>query len=137
MVAVMIADYMSCKKMASLWLPVLIQMAFIYGFSAQPAGSPALEMFPVPAGMGHFIGYAILGLFLYRAFNGGLYRWSRGAAEKTLLVGVVYAVSDELHQLFVPGREASISDFVIDALGLSGVLLVVWVISRIKVSDRC
>jgi VanZ family protein len=41
-----------------------------------------------------------------------------------LFISVVYAVSDEIHQLFVPGRVFSIKDIIIDSLGsLSSILI--------------
>lgn len=112
--------------MVSIWVPVLIQMGLIFYFSSQPSGSPALERFPFSPGIGHLVGYAILGVLLYRAFNGGLSGWSTKAAGHVLIVGVVYAVSDEVHQLFVTGREASLLDIVIDILGILAALLMVW-----------
>jgi VanZ family protein len=39
--------------------------------------------------------------------------------------GLLYAVSDELHQLFVPGREATLLDLGFDALGILILLLLV------------
>jgi VanZ family protein len=38
---------------------------------------------------------------------------------------LVYAISDELHQLFVPGRQCSFVDFVIDAAALIFALVVI------------
>ncbi len=102
----------------SLWIPVLIQMGLIFYFSSQPGGSPTLDKFPLPAGLGHFLGYGLLGLLLYRALNNGFTRWSIIAARNAFIIGLLYAVSDEFHQLFVPGREASIFDVLIDTAGL-------------------
>lgn len=52
------------------------------------------------------------------------------------LVGTIYAISDELHQSFVPGRSAQIIDVVIDSegnlLGLLGILLIIMLIKRYK-----
>ena len=110
-----------------LWLPVAVQMGLIFYFSAQPKGSPALESSPLPAGLGHLVGYAILGFLLYRAFNGGINGWSNPAGWKSFIVGLLYAVSDEIHQLYVPGREASVTDVGIDAAGLLLALTVIWV----------
>ncbi len=104
-------------ELFSLWAPVLAQMALIYYFSAQPAGSAVLESFPLPAGLGHLGGYGLLGLLLYRAFNRGLRGWSFLAARNSLLVAVLYAISDEVHQLFVPGRQATLTDVAIDTAG--------------------
>lgn len=36
----------------------------------------------------------------------------------TLFVGLIFAASDEIHQSFVPGRTASIYDFIADAIGI-------------------
>ena len=33
------------------------------------------------------------------------------------VLSVIYAVTDEIHQIFVPGREGKISDVVIDSSG--------------------
>ena len=42
----------------------------------------------------------------------------------SLAIGVIYAVSDEIHQYFVPGRSMQISDIVIDSFGvLSGIFV--------------
>lgn len=43
----------------------------------------------------------------------------------SLITGIVYASSDEIHQLFIPGRSAMITDVMIDTLGvLVGILLI-------------
>ncbi len=110
-----------------MWGPVLLQMALIFFFSAQPKGSPVLEGFPLPSGVGHFVGYFILGLLLYRVFNGGMAGWSLRAGIYSFVIGLVYAVSDELHQLFVSGRECSGADIVIDGAALVAAMVGVWV----------
>ena len=52
--------------------------------------------------------------------------------------GILYAASDEFHQLFVPGRSGQITDVLIDSGGLlAGILLVVLIKSfYIKQSRR-
>ena len=55
---------------------------------------------------------------------GGALAWGRvsgsGRPSPWLLlgVGILYAVSDEWHQSFVPGRDPSASDVAADAVGL-------------------
>jgi VanZ family protein len=67
---------------------------------------------------GHLIEYFILGLLLFWAFCGGSnaswkWRWSLFA-----IIGVVlWAVSDEWHQSFVPTRAGSVVDVGIDTAG--------------------
>jgi VanZ family protein len=70
----------------------------------------------------HAAEYAVLGALLARALR------NPGVAA---LAGVLYAVSDELHQAFVPGRMGSPLDVAIDAVGvLAGVL--VWERTRAR-----
>ncbi len=47
----------------------------------------------------------------------------------TIVLGCLYAASDEIHQMFVPNRSPSFSDFFADAMGLllSQVAMVLWV----------
>ena len=79
----------------------------------------------------HAVVYAILAVLLLRAFK----NW-RGAAEKyiifTLWTGSLYGVSDEIHQLFVPGRSADLLDVAADILGI----VIVVVIERIVENQR-
>ena len=124
--------------LTGLWLPVVIQMALIFYFSSQPSGSPALERFPLPAGIGHLGGYGLLALLLYRAFNRGFLGWSLKPGIYTFLVAFSYGITDEIHQSFVPGRQALVSDVFINAAGIVLALIVVrfiingWVYKRIS-----
>ena len=53
--------------------------------------------------------------------------------ETSLIVGVIYAVSDEIHQIFIPDRTASIIDVGIDSCGvLVGSLIVFLIFNVIK-----
>ena len=68
--------------------------------------------------IGHFAMFAVLGLFLCRGMHavGGLRRYYLLAA---LLIGGCFAGSDELHQFFVSGRNASVGDWIADLAGLT------------------
>lgn len=98
------------------WLPAIAQMAVIFAASSIP------DLGPMPGGIsdksGHSIGYAILGALLLRALARA--RWP-GVTWKTVLLAIViatvYAVSDELHQWFVPGRSPDVLDVVADMTG--------------------
>lgn len=81
----------------------------------------------------HMTEYAILGIL----FLGAIYMHER---RKTILYSwmatVVYAATDEIHQLFVPGRDGKITDVIIDSIGaILGIIFVYMVINwrrRIK-----
>ena len=66
----------------------------------------------------HFIEYGVLGVLLMLAL---LKLETDHAAAKLLvaviLIGVIYGVTDEIHQIFVPGRVFSLLDMVFDGLG--------------------
>src|SRR5690606_6415601 len=65
--------------------------------------------------LAHFSIYFILGALVYRALI------KSGYDKKTCLVSflicVAYAISDEFHQLFVPGRGCQAKDVLIDSAG--------------------
>jgi VanZ family protein len=50
----------------------------------------------------------------------------------TLLIGSCYGIFDELHQLFIPGRDCDFFDFTADFSGL--VLAVIFIILLLKVN---
>ncbi|GGA65182.1 VanZ family protein [Ornithinibacillus halotolerans] len=64
----------------------------------------------------HFFIYLILGILTINLFNCiGLHKVK--ALVFSIIFCVLYAISDEIHQLFVPGRGAQIKDIVIDSAG--------------------
>lgn len=67
---------------------------------------------------GHFTEYAILALLAARAFRTSSRELLRARwFWVSLLLIVVYSLSDEFHQSFYPSRTASIYDSIIDSLG--------------------
>jgi glutaredoxin len=77
----------------------------------------------------HLLAYAILSALTCRALGGGLHRPLQvRAAFFGALASVIYGVSDEFHQAFVPGRDSSIGDLASDAAGAAlaaGILIAV------------
>ena len=78
----------------------------------------------------HFIEYMILGFFVFNVLM--LYYRIKQASIITIVFIFLYACSDEIHQLFVPGREGAMRDVFIDTCG--GIVLVAirLIILRIK-----
>lgn len=76
----------------------------------------------------HIIEYSILGYLIARAAYFSGIRWVYlSYFWVTLSFGVLYAASDEWHQLHVPGRYASPFDVLADAVGI---LLGLYIFSR-------
>ena len=93
------------------WLPVVAWAALIFAFSSVPDLGTGLGGWDlVLRKLAHATEYAVLGALLVRA-----------TARPGLAfgIGVLYAVSDEAHQLFVPGRHGSPIDVAIDAVGVA------------------
>ncbi|MHB1314480.1 MAG: VanZ family protein [Christensenellales bacterium] len=72
----------------------------------------------------HFLAYTILGVLCMCALQKHPQK-NKARFLSAVLLCAVYAASDELHQLFVPGRSAQVADVGIDTLGaLFGISLV-------------
>ncbi len=101
---------------ARLWLPVLAWAALIFALSSVPDLGTGLGGWDtLLRKIAHAGEYAVLGALLVRATS---------RAGLAFALGTLYAVSDEIHQAFVPGRMGSPVDVAIDALGVAcGVVL--------------
>ena len=113
------------RSPAWLWGPVAVQTALIFAASSIP------NLQHLPGGMsdksGHSIGYAMLAGLLLRAMAGGRLRgitWIRGLLA--IVLATLYGVSDEFHQLFVPGRSADRYDVLADCIGASAGVVLGW-----------
>ena len=62
--------------------------------------------------LAHFIEYFILGILVINFIT----RYDKKIIIAILLC-IIYATSDEIHQIFVPGRSCQITDIMIDSLG--------------------
>ncbi len=80
----------------------------------------------------HFSAFFLLALFLYISTLERRLEWKKTGV--VLLILVIYAILDELHQYFVPGRFCSIYDVYIDSLGILLASLVYLVITFWKKS---
>jgi VanZ family protein len=87
--------------------------------------TPGMERFAWDDKFQHTAAYAILAALAWRALGPGRGRWFR--AGIALLIAAGYGAFDECHQLFVPGRECSFSDWSSDATGaaLAAVILAI------------
>lgn len=78
--------------------------------------------------LAHFASYFILGMFCINAVTltsktSDRYR----LLANSVFICILYAISDEIHQLFVPGRSGSVFDVLIDSSGaLMGCLLYIF-----------
>lgn len=99
-----------------MWLPIVAWATLIFAFSSVPDLGTGLGGWDlVLRKIAHAAEFAVLGALLLRALD---------RAAVAFALGALYAVSDELHQVFVPGRMGSPLDVAIDTVGVAcGVLL--------------
>jgi VanZ family protein len=94
-----------------LWLPVALWAGLIFALSSVPDLGTGLGGWDlVLRKIAHAAEYAVLGALLQRAL-------SRPGLAFTL--GTLYAISDEVHQSFVAGRQGSPLDVALDAAGVA------------------
>jgi VanZ family protein len=74
--------------------------------------------------------YFVFGVLLFRAFRTPARGWQWHWAFLAILAAALYASSDEIHQIFVPSRGASIWDALLDTGGASVAQLAAWVLNR-------
>ncbi|MBI3443338.1 VanZ family protein, partial [Candidatus Woesebacteria bacterium] len=74
----------------------------------------------------HMIEYGIFSAILFRAFKESG-NPVRQAGVYAILIAIAYAITDEFHQMFTPGREPTFRDIVFDTIGAS---LGVYMLSR-------
>ncbi len=88
----------------------------------------------------HFSEYAILALLVWRGLRkpqkGDPRPWSWGTAGLAFLVVLTYAASDEIHQAFVPSRQASAVDVLLDSSGGFVALILFWAVVRLRGQPR-
>jgi VanZ family protein len=101
-------------------------MALIFALSSTPqlphAREPLLDVLLKKGA--HFSEYGILALLWLRALDPARLGLGRPqAAVAALLAAALYAISDETHQAFVPGRHPAGVDVLIDSAGASTAIL--------------
>jgi len=81
----------------------------------------------------HFIEFGVLSFLLFLAFfKSDVSLFQSRPQLFSVILGVVYALSDEVHQKFVPGRSADVFDFLADCIGVIVVQVVLWSYLRSK-----
>jgi VanZ family protein len=93
------------------WGPALLWAGLIFFVSSR-------SVVPVPQGLewdkvAHLAAYTVLGLTLaWGAAGSGM------PPYRVIVIGLLYGASDEVHQLYVPGRSFELLDWVADAAGV-------------------
>ena len=122
------------QRWVAAWLPAFAWAGLIFAFSSQSSLTFIPDQ-PLEFGkLGHMAIFGILSLLLWRA----LARTTtlRRPWAWALALTVIYAMTDELHQSFVPGRDPSIRDVGIDAAGALIAVVIVGLVGGRWHNDR-
>jgi VanZ family protein len=116
----------SKKKLLVILFPIA-WMALIYYLSSlqDPAKTTGFP-FEINDKTMHFIFYGVLGGLVWNVVR--FYRKDKLIGYTALICGI-YGLSDELHQIFVPGRSCDILDLLADILGaviISTIVSLIW-----------
>ena len=142
------------KKVVLSWVPVILWMLIIFSLSAQPATESnglsksvtkiivdligkiipfdieistttdlVSQFNHIVRKFAHFSAYLVLGSLVMNAFHKcGINGYKLFAFS--IMFCVLYAASDEIHQLFVPGRGCQLKDVIFDSLGaVTGIVI--------------
>ena len=98
------------RRRAAAWIGAAAWATLLFGLSSLPAGAtPSSPIsFPGDDKVVHAALYAVLG---------GLLRIALGRSGPAIALAAAYGVTDEVHQAFVPGRDADVFDWLADAVG--------------------
>jgi len=116
------------------WLPLILYCLFIYIQSANPSPDQ-IPIFPYVDKVLHVTAYGIMGILFYRAYQT---LRLKDNIKMLMFLSVVsaslYGISDEIHQSFVPFRQAEVADVIADMIGaIVGVCLYqLLMVSRIE-----
>ena len=149
------------NKLILAWSAILLWMIVIFLLSAQPSeetnrlsmnvaeiilGAKASINGEAAGGIAwfnvlirkfaHFFLYFVLGILLIHAMGKSGVRGFK-ACLLSVLICAVYAAGDELHQWFVPGRQASVMDVLVDTAGaIAGIAVYRLIIKMIKIGVK-
>ncbi len=110
-------------------LPAILYSMLIYYLSSLPQSElPPIHITGFDKVL-HFIEYSLYGMTLLLAYSRSKSSFIlRNASLISIFTGLLYAVTDEIHQVYVVGRDCSFWDFSADALG---VVFGIYVFSKI------
>lgn len=105
------------------WLPALLYAGLIFYISSIP--SEELAVFGLDMSLLHIIEFFILSYLIFRAFTKEKMN-IRYTLSLAIIISTLYGITDEIHQLYVPGRQFSTIDMAFNFIGSSLILFKLW-----------
>jgi VanZ family protein len=114
-------------------LTILIAIEIFY-FSTLQIGGSTREGISWTASLYHFTVFFLFAFFLFMSMKNKEIKISN--VILVLTISVIYAISDEIHQMFVPLRDAGIKDILIDTLGICSAMLIGLIIKKKTIDEQ-
>ena len=119
-------------------LAITIWLAAIFALSAQPTwtSSQAWMLITPIRKSAHALEFAVLTGLVWQALryieerSAWFGKMARYRTWTALLLPLLYAISDEMHQYFVPNRQAQVMDVLIDTVGIFLALAVIELLQK-------
>jgi hypothetical protein len=107
-------------RILKLWLPVLVWAGVIFSFSSMSINKETAFSWLdfVVKKTAHVVEYFILYWLLFRAISEKNEKINKKVFVWSIVIAIFYALSDEWHQTFVPGREGTLRDVGFDTIGV-------------------
>lgn len=123
-------------RRAVYWVPAVVWMGVIFYFSSLSKPVPGVEDTSYETQLNrlfHLAEYAFLTFWFYFGWvKGRVFQSNVGHKQVfySALMSFVYALVDEAHQVFVPGRMFEVVDLFLDAGGAGFAVLCLWLLNR-------
>ncbi len=114
------------KNKLVVWVPSIVCMGIIFRLSSM-TGNELQSSFPffTDFNWGHFVAYFVLActyyIPLYKKIS------TPYIFIVIVLLSILYGITDEIHQAFVPTRMPDMNDVLVDGLGASCAAFLLWI----------
>jgi VanZ family protein len=117
---------MALVNIVMAWVSVVVWAGFIFYLSSIPSLNSGWGIWDLVARkMAHITEFGILTVLVARALRKTVQNWLvTRVLVFSAVAALLYAVSDEIHQSFVPGRGPSFGDVLIDGCGIMLAVLI-------------
>ena len=118
------------SKTSSNFITVIIKL-FNKDIEQEQLETIMLKVETIVRKLAHFVLYTLGGMLITIMFI-NFKEYITKTKIASFLLGATYAITDEIHQLFIPGRSGEIRDVLIDSTGILLGVFIIYLLMRIK-----